>query len=346
MEDDILDLAYAVSRVTGEKIDLIDGVMRQTHLLALNARIEAARAGQAGAAFAVVADEMSLVAKDINAISGQLRGAVADNIARLEIAGSRMVRQMRGARLTDLAHNCIEVIDRNLYERSCDVRWWATDSAIVEALETPTGASATYASQRLATILRSYTVYLDLWVADSHGRVIANGRPDRTDVVGRDVSQERWFQQAQRTLSGDDFVVCDVAAQPGLDGQAAATYATAVRRGGANEGRATGVLGIFFDWAPQAAAIVEGVGLAPDEKAHTRVMLLDAQHRVLAASDGAGLLTERFNLDKGSQTRGHYIESDRLIAFAQTPGYETYKGLGWYGCIEHIIPAQAQSRVA
>ena len=289
---------------------------------------------------------MSLVARDINTISGQLRGAVADNIARLEVAGSRMVRQMRGARLVDLAHNCIEVIDRNLYERSCDVRWWATDSAIVEALETPGKASATYAAQRLATILRSYTVYLDLWVADSRGQVIANGRPDRAEVVGRDVSQERWFQQALRTLSGEDFVVCDVTSQPGLDDRAAATYATAVRRGGANEGRSTGVLGIFFDWSPQAAAIVQGVGLSQEDKANTRVMLLDAKHRVLAASDGVGMLTEHFDLKRGVQTRGHYMESDRLIAFAQTPGYETYKGLGWYGCIEHILPVQARGQAA
>ena len=158
------------------------------------------------------------------------------------------------------------------------------------------------------------------------------------------MSQERWFQQALRTLSGDDFVVCDVAAQPGLGNQAAATYATAVRRGGAIEGRATGVLGIFFDWAPQAAAIVEGVGLSQDEKAHTRVMILDAKHRVLASSDGVGLLTEQFSLGMGDQGRGHYVEGDRLIAFARTPGYETYKGLGWYGCIEHKLAAQAQAQ--
>ena len=27
----------------------------------------------------------------------------------------------------------IDLIDRNLYERSCDVRWWATDSSVVDA---------------------------------------------------------------------------------------------------------------------------------------------------------------------------------------------------------------------
>ena len=50
-------------------------------------------------------------------------------------------------------------------------------SAVVQALEAPGAASASYAVERLATILRSYTVYLDLWVVDAQGRVIANGRP-------------------------------------------------------------------------------------------------------------------------------------------------------------------------
>ncbi len=56
MQNDILALAYEGSRVTAEKIDLIDTVMRQTNLLALNARIEAARAGNVGAAFAFRTD--------------------------------------------------------------------------------------------------------------------------------------------------------------------------------------------------------------------------------------------------------------------------------------------------
>jgi len=34
---------------------------------------------------------------------------------------------------------------------------------------------------------------------------------------------------------------------------------------------------------------------------------------------------------------GWYREGNRIIAFARTPGYETYQGLGWYGCIESAI---------
>ncbi len=36
-----------------------------------------------------------------------------------------MSHRANGERLVDLALNAIEIIDRNLYERSCDVRWWA-----------------------------------------------------------------------------------------------------------------------------------------------------------------------------------------------------------------------------
>ena len=39
-----------------------------------------------------------------------------------------------------------DLIDRNLYERTCDVRWWATDDSLVQALTKHTQAAYQYAS--------------------------------------------------------------------------------------------------------------------------------------------------------------------------------------------------------
>jgi hypothetical protein len=342
MQDDILKLAYEVSRVTEEKVDLIDSVMRQTHLLSLNARIEAARAGAAGAAFSVVAQEMAGVAADITRISKDLRGAISTNIGKLEEVGAEMLLNMRGARYADLALNAIEIIDRNLYERSCDVRWWATDSAVVDVLQKPDAQSVAYASSRLATILRSYTVYLDLWVADAHGRVVANGRPrEYPAAVGLDVSHTDWFRRAMHTANGDDFAVVDVERNHVLGDASVAAYSTAVRMRGETHGPALGALGIFFDWRPQAQAVVEGVGLSAEEKKCSRVLLLDANKRVIASSDGRGLLEEIYPLKTKDRQRGFYANGDRIIGFALTPGYETYRGLGWYGVLEWRAAQQA-----
>jgi hypothetical protein len=338
MQDDILALALAVSRVTSEKISEIETIMRQTRLLSLNARIEAARAGATGAAFGVVAHEMGEVSARITDVAEELRKSVQENVARIETLGAEIVTSFRGARLQDIALNAVEIIDRNLYERSCDVRWWATDSAVVQALESPSSASASYAVERLATILRSYTVYLDLWVVDAEGRVVADGRPHLySGVIGMDVSREAWFRDAMATEDGDRYVVADVATAPALGGAPVATYATAIRRGAQPDGPAIGALGIFFDWAPQAAAVVGGVGLSNEEKQNARVMLLDGRNRVIASSDGRGVLTETYELKTEGRARGFYVERDRLVAHALTPGYETYQGLGWSGVIEHPL---------
>ena len=190
-------------------------------------------------------------------------------------------------------------------------------------------------------ILGSYTLYLDLWIADLQGWVIATGRPDvYGSAVGADVSQAEWFIRGLATASAEEFVVCNVARHPLLAGKAVAAFSTAVRRAGPSRSELLGVLGIFFDWAPQAAAIVNNASLSHEDHSATRVMILDAAHRVLAASDGAGLLEEIYPLVTGGRDRGWYRSGETIVAFARNPGFETYKGLGWFGCIEASVDSK------
>jgi hypothetical protein len=337
MQDDVLNLALEVSRVAGEKISVINTVMRRTQMLSLNARLEASRAGEFGAPFAVVAQEMSTIASEVSRLSTELHQEIEANTVRIGSAGRQMLLDFRGQRFADLALNAVEIIDRNLYERSCDVRWWATDSAVVDALEEPSASALKHAAERLATILRSYTVYLDLWVADSNGNVIVNGRGDRyPKAIGQSVAHTEWFRRAMETQNGDEFAVCDITRNMTLDNCQVATYSTAIRLGGATYGQPIGALGIFFDWEPQAKAIVRGVALSDEERRNSRVMLLNARHEIIAASDGRGLLEEQYKLNTDAQ-RGYYVTGDNLVSFSVTPGYETYRGLGWYGCIESKI---------
>ena len=276
----------------------------------------------------------------ITAISSDLDHELAGALAELTVVGESIVREVRGERLADLAGTMIELIDRNLYERSCDVRWWATDRAVIDALEEPSEAHAQEAAKRLGVILGSYTVYLDLWIADAKGRIVANGRPQRYPRVrGADVSRERWFTDAMATANGQAFVACDIDENALLDGAQTATYSTAVRVAGEGSGKPIGALGIFFDWRPQAAAVVRSVRFKDGDQERSRCLLVDAGHRIIAASDDAGLLSARFPLETGSEQRGYYSDAQGAqVGFALTTGYETYRGLGWYGVVVQRPP--------
>jgi len=343
----ILELSDRLSRVAGAKIGEIGRVNRSAKMLAINALIVAARAGAEGKGFAIVAEEFKKISTEIDQVTAALESEVGADLKELSSVGGAIIGHLRGQRLADLALNAIEIIDRNLYERTCDVRWWATDSAVVACAAKPSAAAARHATARMGVILDAYTVYLDLWICDARGRVIANGRPDRfAGARNAMVAGQAWYQQALRTASGHEFTAANIECVPALGGAPTATYAAAIREGGETRGKVIGVLGVHFDWRPQAQTVLDGLRLTEAERAQSRVMILDQNRRILAASDGVGVLKETFDLHTEQGAMGSYAGAEATVGYALTPGYETYRGLGWYGCIVQTRERDQQQSAA
>lgn len=300
----------------------IKDISTKSNILALNSGIEAARAGEAGRGFSVVAKEIKKFAEE------SLKASHASEMIINSIQNK--ANEIIALRTVDMAYDTIDKIDRNLFERNCDVQAWATFDAIKECLLNPTPDSKRRAQALLRKIYEIYEVYFDLFVIDKSGEIVVASQ--NQSQVGKNMSDREWFQGA---IENDGVYVTDMY-YSSVVGSYTMGYSCPIHN---NDGEIIGVFTTRFNWE-YIYDIIDRAKIHENSKLY----VINSEGYVIASKDRAGILEMKLthlnavqNIMSGRDVQGYTIQNNKIYAYCLTEGYNAYKGKGWSVIVEESI---------
>lgn len=318
-------------------------IAARTNLLALNAAIEAARSGEAGRGFSVVAQEVKALAQQARAASLQFRSEVRERLGHGAAIADEMVSEIEGARLVELAQALIQNVTRHLYGRSVDLRMLAADGEVVAATLDPTPERVAAAERRLAQLTAISPYFLNAFVADPQGRVILCSDP-AARVRQADLRGAAQFSRAMASRHSEEWFTDEVWQNPWSDHRTVLILVTGVRARGA-EGPPAGAFYLEFDWERHVPAMIADRALfAERDWQRTRIAIVDQANRIVAASDGAAFGTEVAL--PALAVRGAIATGDTTMAYATAQPYLGFDCLKLRCVIEQKVPSAGEIAAA
>jgi len=243
--------------------------------------------------------------REVRASFGELTGELLACLAEETLALAR-------GPLGHQAQIAVDVLTRNLFERTADIGFLATDAAIVGACLDRDPARLAALREHLRTFAARYTVYRDIVLLGPDGRVLTRlvdgfAGWSSSSVIGRALGgQGGWVETYEATdFCGDALAL---------------THARRVE----HEGRAVGVLALVFDLEREATLIFER--LAREDEV---LAFVDADDRVVLSNDAARLPPGRRIAARPDAAALRLGGVTHVVARRAAQAYQGYTGPGW-----------------
>ena len=277
------------------------------HLIGLNGKIAADRENNR---------VLPAVLGSIREVGEQIRNAVHSVIGALYDQTHGSLRR----EAEQMAALGVDIMDRNLYERANDNRWWALTPYFRTTLAAGTAPSAAEAAEMgriLAYINGLYTVYSTLFVFDASGRVVADSRDGASGMVGEKLSGPH----IEAALAGRDtqaYAVSAFEATPLYDGRPTYIYCGSIIA--PDFSRTVGGVAIVFDSEPQfRQMLLDVLPLNDSGVAYpgSFAAFVNAAGTVISATDPARA--------PGTTLDQSELEDFQIVARGHSPGYREFK---------------------
>ncbi|XOB63216.1 hypothetical protein ACMC56_05255 [Campylobacterota bacterium DY0563] len=156
-----------------------------------------------------------------------------------------------------LSSLAIDIMDRNLYERANDCRWWALTTYFRKALDER--ETLEQKEEQISSILKYindlYTVYTNLLVFDKDGKIIAVSNEKEKHLIGKVLSNS-WVEKTLNLENTQKYCVSDFEKTNLYNNESTYVYCSAIRSF-ENDSKINGGIAIVFDSTPQFQAMLE-----------------------------------------------------------------------------------------
>lgn len=246
------------------------------------------------------------------------------DLVQTEIKGFQIEQQAR-------AMLAIDLMDRNLYERANDCRWWALNPTLRNCLQNRSdNAAVDAASDCLQHIHSLYTVYTNILLLDCAGRVVC----DSAQLVepGTQIDAD-WVEQVMCLKNQSQYCVSKFEKTVLYQHRPTYIYAAAIFNDEYEWTETIGAIALVFDSEPQFEAILnESMG---DSKHKAFAFFVDEQNRVVSSTTDQFCVNDmltfpvhrKSSFKKQDAESGYFTHENRLITYGScnSGAYREYK---------------------